>query len=82
MGGSSLVGSAIKDIINATVHNNKCNWIFLSSKDGDLCDFESTKQIFEKYKPVKYVIHLAAYVGGLYKNIREPVSFWHKNSRK
>lgn len=80
-GGSGLVGSAVKDIVNTTEYKNKYNWVFLSSKDGDLCDFESTKQIFEKYKPVKYVIHLAAYVGGLYKNMREPVTFWQKNTK-
>ena len=80
-GGSGLVGSAIKDVINTTEHKNNYNWIFLSSKDGDLCDFDSTKKIFEKYKPVKYVIHLAAYVGGLYKNMREPVTFWQKNTK-
>lgn len=36
-------------------------YIFLSSKDGDLRDMESTKAIFEKYKPT-HVIHLAARV--------------------
>jgi GDP-L-fucose synthase len=80
-GGSGLVGSAIKDVVNTTEHKNNYNWIFLSSKDGYLCDFDCTKQIFEKYKPVKYVIHLAAYVGGLYKNMREPVTFWQKNTK-
>jgi GDP-L-fucose synthase len=36
-------------------------WIFLSSKDGDLTDPKSTKEIFDKYKPT-HVIHLAAMV--------------------
>ena len=35
--------------------------MFLSSKDGDLTNMESTKAIFEKYKPT-HVIHLAARV--------------------
>lgn len=36
-------------------------YIFLSSKDGDLRDMSDTKAIFEKYKPT-HVIHLAARV--------------------
>lgn len=35
--------------------------MFLSSKDGDLRNMDSTKAIFEKYKPT-HVIHLAARV--------------------
>lgn len=50
----------------------------MSSKDGDLTSFEATKAIFEKYQPT-HVIHLAAYVGGLFKNMAEPVNFWRKN---
>lgn len=36
-------------------------YVFLSSKDGDLRDMGETKVIFEKYKPT-HVIHLAARV--------------------
>jgi dTDP-4-dehydrorhamnose reductase len=36
-------------------------WIFLSSKDGDLTDAAATKAIFDKFKPT-HVIHLAAMV--------------------
>ena len=53
-------------------------WVFLSSKDGDLKDFAATRAIFDKYKPT-HVIHLAAYVGGLYKNMKYPVQFWQYN---
>jgi dTDP-4-dehydrorhamnose reductase len=38
----------------------------LSSKDGDLTDPKSTKEIFDKYKPT-HVIHLAAMVRTVYK---------------
>lgn len=38
-------------------------YVFLSSKDGDLRDMDATKAIFEKYKPT-HVIHLAARVRG------------------
>lgn len=39
----------------------KEEYVFLSSKDGDLRDMDATKAIFEKYKPT-HVIHLAARV--------------------
>ena len=61
-GGSGLVGKAIQKVKT----NN--DFIFLSSKDCDLTNFDKTKNLFDKIKP-DYVIHLAACVGGLFKNI-------------
>lgn len=78
-GGSGLVGKAIETVSKEELKkrpNEK--WVFLSSKDGDLTDYAATKAIFEKHKPT-HVIHLAAYVGGLFKNLAEPVNFWTKN---
>ena len=34
----------------------------------------STRALFEKYRPT-YVIHLAAMVGGLFKNMKYPADF-------
>ena len=39
---------------------------------------EETRAIYEKYKP-KYVIHLAARVGGLFANMKYKVEFWREN---
>jgi len=65
-GGTGLVGKAIQEI---AIVNQKPNiddvWTFVSSKDADLCDFESTKALFERIRPT-HVIHLAAMVGGLF----------------
>ncbi len=44
-------------------------YIFLSSKDGDLRDKAQTRAIFEKHQP-SCVIHLAALVGGLFRNMK------------
>lgn len=71
-GGTGLVGYAIQSILN-----NK-NYIFLSSKDCDLTNYKNTYEMFNKYKP-KYVIHLAANVGGLYKNMNKKVDMYEKN---
>ncbi|RNF05631.1 GDP-L-fucose synthetase [Trypanosoma rangeli] len=76
-GGSGLVGKALE-----AVHGRKpCageTWVFLSSRDADLTSVEATKAVFEKHRP-HYVIHLAAKVGGLFKNMRQPVEMWLEN---
>lgn len=82
-GGSGLVGKAIERVINDEQKSNPTRfdneeWIFLSSKDADLRDFEETKALFEKHHPT-HVIHLAAFVGGLYRNMKFPVEFWQHN---
>ena len=73
-GGTGLIGSAIKKICN----NYKYEFIFLSSKDCNLEDFNETNKLFNKIKP-DYVIHLAAYVGGLFKNLKYKVDMLEKN---
>lgn len=73
-GGSGLVGTAIKAISK----NHNYEFKFLSSKECDLRDYEQTNKVFETYKP-NYVIHLAANVGGLYKNMRQRVSMYEDN---
>ena len=73
-GGTGLVGQAIKSISK----NYSYNFIFLSSKDCDLSDYDQTKDLFSKEKP-NYVIHLAAYVGGLFKNMNYKVDMLEKN---
>ncbi len=72
-GGSGLVGSAIKDYVTANPKENE-EWVFLSSKDGDLRDRKATEAIFHKFKPT-HVIHLAAKVGGLFANMAQKVSW-------
>lgn len=70
-GGSGLVGQAIKSYTDAHAKPDE-NWIFLSSKEGDLRDRKETDAIFEKYRPT-HVIHLAAKVGGLFANMKQKV---------
>tara|TARA_B100001063_G_scaffold138607_2_gene129520 strand:+ start:26496 stop:27428 length:933 start_codon:yes stop_codon:yes gene_type:complete len=74
-GSSGLVGSAIKKISPQYSYE----FVFLSSKDGDLTDYKQTYNIFRKHKP-DYVIHLAACVGGLFKNMNEKVNMFEKNT--
>eukprot|EP01117_Protostelium_nocturnum_P014525 TRINITY_DN5533_c0_g1_i1.p1 TRINITY_DN5533_c0_g1~~TRINITY_DN5533_c0_g1_i1.p1 ORF type:complete len:318 (+),score=95.86 TRINITY_DN5533_c0_g1_i1:124-1077(+) len=78
-GGTGLVGKGIEAHLekNADAHKNE-KWIYLSSKEADLRNFQETKQVFEKYKPT-HVIHLAAMVGGLFKNMRLKLQFFRDN---
>lgn len=77
-GGSGLVGEALKAIVQSSPDHAAEHWIFLSSKDGDLRDFAATEAIFDKHQPT-HVIHLAAFVGGLFRNLKYPVEFWQYN---
>lgn len=72
-GGTGMVGKAINDLINGTY---ECR--FLSSKDIDLRKYESTYYYFRDYQPT-HVIHLAANVGGLYKNMANNIELFHDN---
>lgn len=78
-GGSGLVGAAIKDYVESGNKRENEEWVFLSSKDGDLRDRKDTDAIFAKYKPT-HVIHLAAKVGGLFANMSQKVEFYRENT--
>ena len=60
-GGSGLVGCGIRQAIETTEKRGNEEWIFLTSKDGNLLDLKETEALFEKYQPT-HVIHLAALV--------------------
>jgi GDP-L-fucose synthase len=77
-GGSGMVGKNLQDYIFEI--NDTNNFIFLSSKDCNLTNQQDVNNLFEKIKP-NYVIHLAANVGGLYKNMREKTAMFKDNVR-
>ncbi|CAG8457004.1 4364_t:CDS:2 [Ambispora gerdemannii] len=72
-GGSGLVGKAIEWVIE----NDNGRF---GRKDGEKWIFltKATRAIFEKYKPT-HVIHLAALVGGLFKNLKYKLDFLRDN---
>jgi GDP-L-fucose synthase len=75
-GGTGLVGNGLKTV--SKDYHEKYNFIYISSKDFNLTSLQETKAMFEKYRP-NYVIHLAACVGGLYKNMNNKVEMLEKN---
>ncbi len=79
-GGSGLVGSAIKEVILKNDYNSE--FIFLSSKDCDLTNYESTYNCFKNIlneNQETYIIHLAANVGGLFKNLVHNAKMFETN---
>jgi len=75
-GSSGLVGHGIQKIVKDNKEDG--TWIFLSSKDADLTNYEATRALFEEHKPT-HVIHLAAMVGGLFSNMRGNADFLRVN---
>lgn len=78
-GGTGLYGRAIQEVIKEDSQAQSENWVFLSSKDGDLIDRGAVEKIFETHKPT-HCIHLAAKVGGLFHNMRKKVDFYRDNT--
>ncbi|EDQ92662.1 uncharacterized protein MONBRDRAFT_34882 [Monosiga brevicollis MX1] len=77
-GGTGLVGKGIEAALAHGDARDDEEWIFLSSKDGDLSDLEATRAIFAKHQPT-HVIHLAAMVGGLFRNMKYNLDFLRVN---
>lgn len=81
-GGTGLVGKGVQEALEKEKSSGNGvsdeEWVFLSSKDGDFRKFEDAKKIFEKYKPT-HCLHLAAFVGGLFKNMKFKVEFFRWN---
>lgn len=79
-GGSGLVGSALQTVVQSDEKRPDEEWVFLSSKDADLSDEAATWAVFQKYKPT-HVIHLAAMVGGLFRNLKYNLDFLRINMK-
>ncbi|XP_061634501.1 GDP-L-fucose synthase-like isoform X2 [Phyllopteryx taeniolatus] len=78
-GGSGLVGMAIQHVVKEERGGYEGEeWIFLSSKDANLMSMKETRDVFRKHQPT-HVIHLAAMVGGLFKNLKCNLDFWRNN---
>jgi GDP-L-fucose synthase len=77
-GGSGLVGKGIESFIKKNHLHQEHEFIFCSSRDCDLSSLDETRKLFEKHQP-DFVIHLAAKVGGLFKNMNFKVDMLEQN---
>lgn len=71
-GGEGMVGSAFKRIPNPH------QLIFVTRKDADLTDRHQVDLLLSRHKP-DYVIHTAARVGGIGRNLNSPVQQFSDN---
>ncbi|KAI0305358.1 GDP-L-fucose synthetase [Multifurca ochricompacta] len=84
-GGTGLVGYAMQHVIETEPLGSRFGrrpgetWVFIGTKDADLRDLEQARRIFDKHKPT-HVVHLAALVGGLYRNMRHKLTFLRDNT--
>lgn len=83
-GGNGMIGNNIKDIISNNSYSNN-EFIFINRSlnnelSVDLTNREDVLLFFGKFN-FDYIIHLAADVGGLYKNINNNSSMFSNNTR-
>lgn len=81
-GGSGLVGRALQRLVEQTPQTpSDVVWYFASTaRDGDLSIESVARSVFERVRPT-HVVHLAAMVGGLYRNMRHNVEMYLINER-
>ncbi|KAJ3195516.1 GDP-L-fucose synthase [Irineochytrium annulatum] len=82
-GSSGLVGKAIQKVLQSSKdplfgRQDDEFWVFATSKDADLRDRDQTRRLFERHRPTS-VIHLAAFVGGLFRNMKLKAEFYRDN---
>lgn len=75
-GGSGMLGRAL-----ARTHNDDNDLIkYVSSRDADLRSDVDTKLLFDSFFPT-HVVHCAAVVGGLYKNMNDNMDIGLSNAK-
>lgn len=82
-GSRGLVGSALLNV-NVNVQGDiPIEWVGVSSKDADLRDYGQVVALLSKLQnehgSIDGIIHLAANVGGLFKNLAQPVEMLEDN---
>lgn len=78
-GGRGLVGSAIQLVLSSRERDDY-EFHFADSSQADLTNLNETRTLFDQIRP-HLVIHLAAMVGGLFKNMNANLDFFLTNSR-
>lgn len=76
-GGRGMLGHAVEQVVGEEPRAGY-QFCFVDIEDGDLTDKKATRALFERARP-HGVIHLAADVGGLYKNVAQGVEMFENN---
>lgn len=75
-GGSGLVGHGLQAVVGAYPD---VELVCVSSKDADLRDAVAVRALLQQHAPLDGIIHCAANVGGLFKNMKYPVEMLEDN---
>lgn len=75
-----MVAHGIKSAIEKEGPRADEEWHFASTNDADLRERTATEALFDQVKPT-HVIHLAALVGGLFRNLNRNLDFFKINSK-
>jgi GDP-L-fucose synthase len=76
-GGRGMLGHGLQQVVRDDPPAG-CGFEFVDIEDGDLTDKGATRALFDRVRPAG-VIHLAADVGGLYKNVAQGVEMFENN---
>lgn len=74
-GADGLVGNAIRQV---SKNFTNLNFVFVNRNDADLTDENQVINLFQTHKP-NYVIHTAARVGGIGRNLNSPAQQFRDN---
>lgn len=77
-GGTGLVGNGIQTFLENNNNYSNYEFIFMSRKDCDLTNYNETFNFINYHKPT-CIIHLAADVGGLFKNMYFQTDMFENN---
>jgi len=69
-GGSGFLGKRLM--------KQRPNWVYISSKDFDLTNSSSCREMYQAHKP-DAVVHLAGKVGGIKENTKKQADFYYQN---
>src|SRR5210317_1631190 len=75
-GGYGFLGSHLYDIFKTTKHEVKR----FRSHEFNLCTYSETESLFQEFKP-DVVYHLAARLGGIGDNRKNPAAYFEHNMR-
>ena len=80
-GGSGLVGTNLKSIVNEQYTNHSFTYLNRSKNDEFTLDLTDRKEVLDFFSKNEfdYIIHLAANVGGLFKNMRNNSGIFREN---
>jgi len=74
-GGKGLVGSAIEAV---SLEYQNIDFLFSNKDEFDLTNENDVKKLFKLFRPT-HVIHTAAFVGGIGRNLANPAGQYYKN---